>query len=187
MRFSWWSVGSFGNSFLYEYSIFLLLTVMLRFNCSDGKICYNINEFQNTMTMLAGFRSGVHESSCFFSNNMFFFFSLRPKFKEKFKSTLKIAFRKSVSKSEVLTSIWRSMNIVLDTNKLFWRVNIGYLYVLDSLKNFITKRDRYYYKTRRLFYCKIWQMFIAKCGRVFITKYDNFITKSDSYYKMRQF
>ena len=99
------------------------------------------------------------------------------------------------------------MNIVLDTNKLFWRVNIGYLYVLDSLKNFITKCDRYYYKTRRLFCCKIRQMFIAKCGRSFYYKIRQFyykmwqllqkasiliqtetvITKFNVYYKMRQY
>ena len=58
---------------------------------------------------------------CFFSYNMFFFFFWqRPKSKEKLKSSLKIVFRKSVSKNEVPRNIRRSMNIVLDTNKLFW-------------------------------------------------------------------
>lgn len=35
------------------------------------------------MTMLAGFRSGVHESWCFFSKNMFFFFLIAAKIQAK--------------------------------------------------------------------------------------------------------
>ena len=39
---------------------------------------------------------------------------------------------------------------------------------------------------RQLFYYKMRQTFITKCVRLFTTKCDSFITKCDSYYKMRR-
>ena len=39
---------------------------------------------------------------------------------------------------------------------------------------------------RQLFYCQMQQKFITKCVRLFITKCDSFVTKRNSYYKMRQ-
>ena len=50
----------------------------------------------------------------------------------------------------------------------------------------ITKYDRYYYKMRQLFYYKMRQKFITKWVKFFITKCDDFITKCNSYYKMRR-
>ena len=49
------------------------------------------------------------------------------------------------------------------------------------------KYDRHYYKMGQLFYYKMRQNLIAKCVRCFVTKCDSFITKFDSYCKMRQF
>ena len=42
-------------------------------------------------------------------------------------------------------------------------------------------------KCDSLYYYKMRQKFIKKCVRFFITKYDHFMTKCDSYYKMWRF
>ena len=39
---------------------------------------------------------------------------------------------------------------------------------------------------RHVFYYKLRQEVMTKCGKVFSTKWDSFITKYDSYYKMWQ-
>ena len=61
-------------------------------------------------------------------------------------------------------------NLILDVNS----VTVSYLIHYDSLLQNAT----YYYKMRQLFYYKMRQKFITKC--------DDFITKYDSYYKMRR-
>ena len=55
-----------------------------------------------------------------------------------------------------------------------------------SLWQFITKCDKHYYKMRQQFCYKMWQKFITKCVRFFIRKGDTFVTKCDSFYKMRR-
>ena len=49
---------------------------------------------------------------------------------------------------------------------------------------FITKCDKCYYKVRQLFYYKVRQVLLQSA--TVITKCDNFITKCDSYYKVRR-
>ena len=86
-------------------------------------------------------------------------------------------------------------------------MSIVFSFLFDSLWRFITKCDRHYYKMQQLFYYKMRQKFITKCVRFFITKRavilqnatvitkcvrffitqcGSFITKWDSYYKMRR-
>ena len=50
---------------------------------------------------------------------------------------------------------------------------------------FITKCDKCYYKVRQLFYYKVRQVLLQSATG--ITKCDNFITKCDRYYKVRQY
>ena len=50
---------------------------------------------------------------------------------------------------------------------------------------FITKCDKCYYKVRQLFYYKVRQVLLQSATG--ITKCDNFITKCDDYYKVRQY
>ena len=77
------------------------------------------------------------------------------------------------SEKEGLKGIGCSMAMALDTKKTF-RVNSGYGFIFRLLWHFITKRDRYYYKTWQLFHWKMRQKFIPKCVSFF-------------YHKMRQF
>ena len=49
---------------------------------------------------------------------------------------------------------------------------------------FITKCDKCYYKVRQLFYYKVRQVLLQSATG--ITKCNNFITKCDDYYKVRQ-
>ena len=65
-------------------------------------------------------------------------------------------------------------------------IRCGTTYKL-GLRRFITKCDRYYYKIRQPFYYNMRRNFMAKCVRFFTAKCDSFITKYDSYYKMRRF
>ena len=44
--------------------------------------------------------------------------------------------------------------------------------ITDALWGFITKHNRYYYKVRQSFYCKMQQKFIIKCVWFFIKKWD---------------
>ena len=99
---------------------------------------------------------------CFFSYNMFFFFFWqRPKSKEKLKSSLKIVFRKSVSKNEVPRNIRRSMNIVLDTNKLFWSQHTWFSYlvhyntILQNATDIITNASSILLQNTAKRYCKM--------------------------------
>ena len=57
--------------------------------------------------------------------------------------------------------------------------------IFNSLWQFSTKCDRFYYKMRKLFYTKCDKFFVTKCDS-FITNCDNFVKKFDSYYKMRR-
>ena len=50
---------------------------------------------------------------------------------------------------------------------------------------FITKCDKCYYKVRQLFYYKVRQVLLQSATG--ITKCNNFITKCDDYYKVRQY
>ena len=50
---------------------------------------------------------------------------------------------------------------------------------------FITKCDKCYYKVRQLFYYKVRQVLLQSA--TVITKCDNFITKCNWYYKVRQY
>ena len=45
----------------------LLIIVTIRFTCGEEKICSNIKEFQNIMTMATFFRYVTHRSWCFFN------------------------------------------------------------------------------------------------------------------------
>ena len=111
-------------------------------------------------------------------------------FRRKFQAVLEYAFRESdknaplpplLSKDEALKNIGHSMSI---RNLIFCvnSVTVSYLIRYDSLlqiaTNVITKCNKYYYKMRQLFYYKMRQKFIRKC--------DSFITKCDSYCKMRR-
>ena len=71
--------------------------------------------------------------------------------------------------------IGRSMsigNLILGVNSVTVSYLIHYDSLLQNATDIITKCDSY---------------FITKCVRFFITKYDSFITKCNSNYKLRQF
>ena len=88
------------------------------------------------------------------------------------------------SKKKWLRDIGYSMTTALDTRiSNFGSQEWLWFYIWFAM-TLITKCDRYYYKMRQLFYYKMRQKFIATCVRTFFTKYDSFVTKCDSYYKM---
>ena len=111
-------------------------------------------------------------------------------FRRKFQAVLEHAIRASdkilpafplLSKDEKLRAIGHSMNIenlILSVSS----VTVSHLIHYDCLKQW----SKYYNKMRHLFYYKMRQKFITKCLKFCITKCDCFITKFDSYYKMRR-
>ena len=70
-------------------------------------------------------------------------------------------------------------------NPIF-RVNSGFGFIFGSLWYFITKYDRCYLKMRQLFYYEMWQKFITKCVKLFITNCNSFITNCGSCYELRR-
>ena len=75
----------------------------------------------------------------------------------------------------------------------WWHLLLGLLVLrpsisslLQSVTSVITKCDSFfYYKVRQLFYYKVRQVLLQSATG--ITKCDNFITKCDDYYKVRQY